>query len=316
MTQLEKREVYKNDFIQKAKELYGEKYTYEHVEYVNKKTKVAITCPIHGTFYREPMNFIYQHMGCKQCGIISRANKRRFTNDDFIKKSKELFGDVYTYDKLNYTGAQCFVTITCKKHGDFTQKAYSHLKGHGCPKCGNFNKHLHKLNRQDKLIEKYRLIHDNKYDYSQVEYKGNHVKIKIICPKHGAFYQIPLLHAKGAGCPTCAGSYGEQIIYTFLKNKGINFVYQKRFEDCRNKLSLPFDFYIPEVNMIIEYHGQQHYVFTPFFHVSQKAFKLARHRDWLKRKYCKDNHIDYVVIPYNCDTISKLTEVLYAKQIC
>lgn len=55
----------------------------------------------------------------------------------------------------------------------------------------------------DDFILKASSIHKNKYDYSLVDYKNNHTKVKIICPIHGIFEQTPYIHLMGCGCQKC-----------------------------------------------------------------------------------------------------------------
>ena len=51
------------------------------------------------------------------------------------------------------------------------------------------------------------MAHGDKYDYSNVVYKNSQIKVCIICPKHGAFYQTPNGHLTGNGCPKCRDEY-------------------------------------------------------------------------------------------------------------
>ena len=56
------------------------------------------------------------------------------------------------------------------------------------------------------FVERAILIHNEKnYDYSKVEYVNSKNKIKIICPIHGEFEQLPHSHLRGSGCPKCFG---------------------------------------------------------------------------------------------------------------
>ena len=59
----------------------------------------------------------------------------------------------------------------------------------------------------ESFIEEARRVHGDKYDYSKVEYKGTDVKVCIICPKHGEFWQTPKNHLYGRGCLKCYGHY-------------------------------------------------------------------------------------------------------------
>lgn len=57
---------------------------------------------------------------------------------------------------------------------------------------------------QEQVIEKFKTIHRDKYDYSKVEYKSKDIKVCIICPEHGEFWQTPNNHWKGKGCYECS----------------------------------------------------------------------------------------------------------------
>jgi len=92
----------------------------------------------------------------------------------------------------------------------------------------------------------------------------------------------------------------------------INFETQKRFEDCRDKRTLPFDFYLPEHNLCIEYQGKQHYYALDFFG-GKKAFNIRCFHDKLKREYCDNKSIRLIEIPYIYDTKEKIYNFLKSK---
>ncbi len=122
---------------------------------------------------------------------------RKLTTPEFIKRAISVHGDKYQYDKVRYQTAKIKVTITCLKHGDFEQQAFSHLKGNGCPLCVGKNKTTkHFLIQAEK-------IHHKKYDYSKTVYKNSESKLEIICKKHGVFFQLPSVHLRGGGCRKC-----------------------------------------------------------------------------------------------------------------
>lgn len=97
-------------------------------------------------------------------------------------------------------------------------------------------------------------------------------------------------------------SYGERLIKEILNDNGIYYNYNYRFNDCRNILPLPFDFYLKDYNTCIEYDGIQHFKAVEFFG-GEKAFELTKQNDAIKNQYCKDNHINLIRIPY---TLSEL----------
>lgn len=119
-------------FIQKAREIHGDKYDYSKVEYKNNYSKVTINCPEHGDFEQKVTSHISGH-GCAEC-----VGLRKNTNESFIEKSKKVHGYRYSYSKVSYVCSQEKVTITCPEHGDFEQIANAHLRGQGCPGCAEY----------------------------------------------------------------------------------------------------------------------------------------------------------------------------------
>jgi Zn finger protein HypA/HybF involved in hydrogenase expression len=124
---------------------------------------------------------------------------KRNTTYEFINKAITIHGDKYDYSLVDYKKSKLEVIIICKEHGKFKQTPNSHLQNRGCPKCGGKNKLM-----TNEFIEKAKLIHDNKYDYSIVDYINNSTHIKIICDIHGVFKQTSDSHLRGSGCPKCA----------------------------------------------------------------------------------------------------------------
>lgn len=115
----------------------------------------------------------------------------------------------------------------------------------------------------------------------------NHTNVKIICHKHGAFDQTPTNHFKGEDCPNCKiKSKGEIKIKNILDNLKIDYIQQKKFKDCRNILLLPFDFYLPKYNILIEFDGRQHYNINTKYYSPQMTIN-----DNIKNDYCIINNI-------------------------
>jgi very-short-patch-repair endonuclease len=147
-------------------------------------------------------------------------------------------------------------------------------------------------------------VHGNKYDYSLVKYKNGKEPVTVICPKHGDFETLPINHLRGVGCPICSESKGERLVSLILERNQIDFERQKKFDGCfrigkNNKrcYKLPFDFYLPTFNTVIEYDGLQHYRPVGMFG-GEKAFEQNKLRDELKTLYCKNNNIRIIRVPY------------------
>ena len=114
---------------------------------------------------------------------------KKLTTNEFIEKSRKVHGDKYDYSKVNYVNAKTKVCIICPIHGEFWQTPDLHLQGSGCSLCGG------KIQlSEDEFIRRANLVHNNKYDYSKVNYINYHTKICIICPIHGEFWQEPANH--------------------------------------------------------------------------------------------------------------------------
>ena len=288
-----------DEFINESIVIHGNKYDYSLVKYKNNKTKVDIICNEHGIFCQYPFNHLKGH-GCSKC---SKNNK--LTTDEFINKSIKVHGNKYDYSLVEYEGYNNKVNISCGKHGTFNQKPSDHLKGHGCPKCGGS-----KTLTNNKFINKSIKVHGNKYDYSLVEYKNNKTKVDIICKKHDfIFKQKPNDHLSGKGCPKCKLSKGEIVVENILIDKNIDYKIQYHFDKCRNKNTLPFDFYLPDKNMCIEYDGIQHFEPSEYFG-GEKSFIQRKENDKIKSKYCIDNNIDLLRIKYNENILDILNKIL------
>jgi len=124
------------EFISKAKKVHGDKYDYSSVQYVNNKSKILITCKIHGDFEQRPDNHIGLGQGCMRCKADHLALKSTKNQFNFLEKAKIIHKNKYDYSKTKYTKSIEKINIICPEHGSFLQEANSHLKGHGCPKCG------------------------------------------------------------------------------------------------------------------------------------------------------------------------------------
>lgn len=161
-----------------------------------------------------------------------------------------------------------------------------------------------RLTTQD-FIKKSKSVHGDKYDYSQVVFSGlsnNSPKVTIVCPKHGPFNQHPANHIYyKQGCPKCNESDGEKLISRILERHNIEFIPQKRFSDCVSVgansrcFTLPFDFYIPNKKILIEYDGIQHSEPVDLFG-GQESFERTRLLDQIKNMYAITNKIKLIRI--------------------
>lgn len=181
----------------------------------------------------------------------------------------------------------------------------SFFNGHRCPKCAG---------RPVVTTEEYRRkVASIDGDYKVIgEYVNRRSKIlmKHISKNH-LFECSPAEFLKGNRCSICSQSMEEQNIARWLDDNEIRFVYQKRFEDCKDNKVLPFDFYLPDINVCIEYDGSQHYTSNNIFG-GTKEFDIRHKHDLMKTIYCAQQDIYLIRIPYTGDINDFLSAHLQA----
>ena len=124
------------EFVNKAKLVHGDKYSYENVIYEGSKKNVNINFKVHGSFMQCPASHLTGY-GCMPCANIQISKMNLKTKEQFIKKAIEVRGNLYNYEKVIYKGYLEDVIIICNKHGEFIQKPRLHINKHcnGCPMC-------------------------------------------------------------------------------------------------------------------------------------------------------------------------------------
>ena len=116
-------------FINKAKQVHGDKYNYSKSKYIGSLDKICIICPEHGEFWQEASS----HLRGKGCPYCNKTHK--LSTEKFINKAKQIHGERYDYSKVEYTNKKTKVCIICPEHGEFWQEPRHHLEGAKCPQC-------------------------------------------------------------------------------------------------------------------------------------------------------------------------------------
>jgi hypothetical protein len=271
------KKITKEEFIERARKVHGDKYDYSKIEYVNTSTKVCIICPEHGEFWQIPTSHMLGY-GCDLCSKNS-INKEQFLNK--INIVDERLGRKYKYDITGYKNMSLKIPVTCQEHGIFYMNASDLLRGRGCQFCASNQK-----KEKNDFIEKSNEIYNNKYDYSKVNYINAHTKVCIICPEHGEFWQEPNNHYRFT--PKCCRGKSklEKEVNEILTECGIEFIEQKTFDWLVYKDKMKLDFYIPSLNTIIECQGEQHFEKLRFKNENNNRLKLREDRDIVKYNLC------------------------------
>lgn len=192
-------------FIAAAVAKHGETYDYTRTTYAGVRSKVMITCRIHGDFTQTP-NAHLNGQGCPQCGVARRSASVRRSQEDFVAAATQKHAGVYDYSCTEYKNSSTPVTIVCRKHGAFTQVPSAHLNGQGCPQCGIERRTEAARSTTDEFVARARAVHGDVYEYTKSVYTGTDVKLTITCRVHGDFEQVSHSHLSGRGCPQCRSS--------------------------------------------------------------------------------------------------------------
>jgi hypothetical protein len=291
-----------SEFIKKAKLIHGDKYDYSKVNYVNQSTKVCIICLEHGDFLQSPKNHLKGN-GCYQCARKYLMGKR-ISNDEYIKRCKEKHGDKYDYSKVVYNSTHNTIKIICPIHGEFNKEAVSFIKQKcPCPKCGRSYK-----SNTSEFIEKARIVHGDRYNYSKVEYVNSKDKVCILCKIHGEYFITPNDHLGGHGCSKCSISKLESILIRKFDEDDIKYFYNfKKFKWLKKISLLELDFYLPDYNIAIECQGLQHYK-PQGYHGGYEKYLYLVENDKIKHDLCKQNGIKLLYY------VENLSDVYFNKE--
>lgn len=213
-------------FVEIATSIYGNIYDYSEINFVDMTTKVKIFCKKHSKYFsKTPRSFLIEKHGCPYCeqdikisedpSVYEKIIKDKTKN--FIKRAREVHGDKYDYNEVIYVNSSTPVKIKCIEHNEiFFQSPYNHLLGStGCEFCikeklsiSSKSKKTNNTKRltTEEFIERAKIIHGDKYDYSLVNYINFSTKVEIICKTCGNhFWMTPGNHLYGEqGCPLCA----------------------------------------------------------------------------------------------------------------
>ena len=292
------------DFKQELKEINGDIIVLG--KYINNRIKIKCRCKIDGYEWDAIPRNLLSGQGCPKCA----NNKMKLTHKEFMDRMRKINSDIEVLEE--YVNSQIKIKVRCKIDGyEWEVVPNNLLNGKGCPKCAGMYK------TTEEFINELKEINDN------IEVLGEYVradkKIKCKCKIDGYEWEItPHNLLSGQGCPKCNESKGEKRVGKYLDSKSIDYERQYKFDDCRSKKELPFDFYIPSLNIAIEYDGEDHYRINKrskndTYEKAFNRFVEGKVRDTIKTIYCKENNIKLIRIPYwDFDNIE---EILYNEKI-
>jgi hypothetical protein len=233
--------------------------------YVNTHTPILHVCKKgHSPYKQSPASHL-KGCGCPVCGRITVVLAQSLTDQQYRGECERLNIDPPDNNDTNlYINNRIKLSHTCKyEHPSYQQRPGDHLRGQGCPICGNRSSGL----AQRKTHEQYtrectafnfdlpEIADDNKYTTATT-------KLRHVCKVKHVYLQTPNNHLKGVGCPSCMYKTAS-LLLTFLVSLGFTVVSEQSFEWTyeveSSRRHRRFDFYIQELNLIIELDGPHHF---------------------------------------------------------
>ncbi len=203
------------EFIKDGQLLFGRKYDYSKVVYINAHTEIEISCRKHGPLKNmTPNRHLRRDGGCKKCQEEKAQKKLVMHIDVFVNKAIEINGDAYDYSLVhqfkNHHEKIKIICRDCKKV--FKQNPNKHLNGHGCNNKTCVNKRIgdnQRMSKDEFMIKAIEVHGPERYSYKNSIYNGVKEKIDIFCNIcSNEFPQTPDAHINlASGCPKC----GEEI---------------------------------------------------------------------------------------------------------
>lgn len=279
-------------------------------KYINMDTKICVKCLVDGYIWDADPRKLMRGSQCAVCTnrkVMVGVNDIATTRPDIVKyfKNKD--------EAKKYTsGSEKMINVVCPECGYEDKIRIGNLSrfGFACNGCYE-NKYgrkrvSHGYWNQDTMSEYLKENYPG-YKLLGIQTSSNSesgcLKAFIKCPNdnHEPYWAYWTNIISGYTCFLChledAMSHGERMAESIFQKHNIKFESQKRFDDCRDKYTLPFDFYLPDYNLIVEIMGEQHERPVEYFGGEEAFIKCVAH-DKIKRNYLKSNNIDILDVWY------------------
>ena len=274
-------------------------------EYISQSKRISVRCKIDGYEWSPIAGQLVGGYGCPECAIRNNANARRKPQNEFISQLKAINPNVVI--KGEYLNNHTKILFKCEKHNNlFIASPNNVLKGRGCKQCGAENTALAQTKTHNQFVNDLFKVNPEIIVLGKYENSLTRILVGSVVCNH-KWETIPSNLLQGTSCPKCNASKGERKIRRYLKDNTIPFQEQHRFKGCKHRATLPFDFYIPTLNLAIEYDGRQHYEPVGAFG-GVEEFKQIKIRDNVKTNYCKSKGIRLIRIPYTTEDINEFLD--------
>jgi len=284
---MSKNKLTKEKFEERVTEKFGSKF---EITYLNNDFSgwddIRVTCKLHGTNTIKGHTFLRSEYGCAKCGNMVRASKTVERNksqlvpwQDRVAAFRKVHGEKYSYPTVHDGNYRSKIDIECPMHGKFTKHIFAHIKGSGCQECKKET--TQKCKKQALPIEERQILarnnrisankkrvfpvkemqklfeqqHGNRFDYDWATYTGKASSIRIICRKHGEFWQVCDEHLKAIhACPSCACISKSALETKWLDALKISEEYRQHKIKVGESI-IKVDGYDPDTNTVYEFLG-------------------------------------------------------------
>lgn len=288
------------EFLKRVLELVGSEYTFLD-EYGGSKVKLTVYHSVCQETYQVTPNNFFTGYRCPHCFGTPKKTTAQFSNELFSK-----YGNAF---KLlsEYTNNKTKVKVRHSCGYIHYQSADRLLQRGVCPRCSSHFIKNTKTYKQSLIAQGITTI------IPVQPYVKGALKLEHTCLTCGNTWNVKPEHIlRGVGCPVCVlhskQSSGERYVESFLDAHNFQYAYPKTFEDLRDTKKLHYDFYVPSINLLIEYQGQQHYYPTLRQTEAKHAQQLGH--DKLKREYAKTKGYHLLEIPFIENTPEKVSEYI------
>lgn len=267
-------------------------------KYINNSTKILYRCKNGHEWSAIPTSILHGH-GCPKC-----SGKIKKSHNEYVEQLSKIKPNIKVLD--TYINAKTRILHKCKICGYEWMSSPDNVihNNIGCHYCSG------KIKHHEQYVKE--VFEINPHIDVVGKYIDAHTKILHRCNIDGyEWYAAPHNIIHGRGCPKCKFSHGERAVEMYLDKHRINYIQQYRFSDCKNKIPLSFDFYLPDNNVCIEYDGRQHYESIDCFG-GEEYLQYVIQNDNIKTKYCEDNNIALLRIKYDND-VNEVLDMFFGK---
>lgn len=308
------------EVVARLHELYGDDYDYSQVDYKNNRTPITLRCKKHDVVFTRNLQNLLKGWGCPACNkeqgktwanTVTKTydparRSERWTMERFIAESKAYHGEgIFDYSQCRYVNNDTPVTLIRIADGAVVRVRPSDHLRHDTD-YGIEQRYYQGTTDKEKIHFLVRQLEeniDNPIYVPMQTIKYSNKRFKCICPLHGEFYASLHKIRSGHCCPECDNSgesVGERNVRRYLQSNNINFMQEYRIEDKKYfDTYVRVDFFLPDLNTIIEFQGEQHYGIgnKAITHGSTK-WQSQKKRDNHLRRYVADHNIRLIEVPY------------------